>query len=863
VKRSSNGKWWISGAGVLVLILFLFSVFIFLKPSVLEEPVQDLFFQIRGGRDVSDQLVFIYLNDQDIQDLGGWPITRDYYGYITHILSEWNAKVIGFDFLLDSPNNQYPEFDRMLAGFISTAGNVCLPAVLMTEEKNGIVVAGSAVYPDSVFLRSAAGIGFSNLGGETTVRHVPLVMTIEDTIMLSYGLELARLYTGAGHVIIKDNTLCMMRKNHSILNIPIDKNGRMRLNHFGNMDRLQCYGFLDILKMYDENPDTLDFTGKLVLVASTAVSLPVIKQTPLSSRFPASLIHLTVAENCMMNQGLIKWDWMIYVLPFFFIIIAYFIWKRCGFQKAALLTVILVFIVIITAFVAFSIFRIVFPVLGPSVIFILASISLGAMKQKQRRWRITTQRNLLKDQVIKTRDELEAAESRLVAMKKELEKEQEEKSELSSKTVHLAEERTNAVRSLEKHLRDLEEAISTEQDTGRRQFHDIIHASGSSMEMVLSLVEKLGADDISVFILGETGTGKELVARAIHEASPRKRAPFVAVNCGALPETLLESELFGHEKGSFTGATSRRRGRFELADGGTIFLDEITETEQAFQAKLLRVLQEGTLERLGSEQHVKVNVRVIAATNKDIKDEVHQNRFRPDLFYRLNGFSMKIPPLRERKEDIPVLSVFFLEKYGQKKVLSFSEQAIDTLVAYAWPGNVRELENVIRRAALLAGSENRAMIQASDFPEEIRETKESRPPSLTYQPLEEQIIQMLRALKFSRSAIRETAEALGNRDRGTITEYFRGICFETLVGYHFDVPAAVRSIAGTDDNEVIDKVKKKMDAYLKNLVPAGQWQLPDKLDGELPSPFKGLPKKYHECLIQVIRHLQGERTDTE
>jgi transcriptional regulator with GAF, ATPase, and Fis domain len=222
---------------------------------------------------------------------------------------------------------------------------------------------------------------------------------------------------------------------------------------------------------------------------------------------------------------------------------------------------------------------------------------------------------------------------------------------------------------------------------------------------LLRNVEQVAPTEATVLIQGETGTGKELLARAVHDRSRRQNRPLVKVNCGSIPAGLVESELFGHEKGAFTGATQRRIGRFELANGGTIFLDEVTELPTDTQVKLLRVLQEGEFERVGSSQTIKVDVRVIAATNRDLREVVKNGTFRSDLFYRLNVFPLAVPSLRERKDDIPLLVNFFLSKFGKKlgkEVRGVSQRSMDSLLGYDWPGNVRELQNIIERAVVLA-----------------------------------------------------------------------------------------------------------------------------------------------------------------
>jgi len=235
-------------------------------------------------------------------------------------------------------------------------------------------------------------------------------------------------------------------------------------------------------------------------------------------------------------------------------------------------------------------------------------------------------------------------------------------------------------------------------------FTEIIGRS-AQIEKVLKKAELVARTNSTVLITGETGTGKELLARAVHYNSSRRDRPLVKVNCSALPANLIESELFGHEKGAFTGAVTQKTGRFELADGGTIFLDEIGDMPTDLQAKLLRVLQEGEFERLGNPKTVKVDTRVIAATNRNLELAIENGDFREDLFYRLNVFPICAPPLRERKEDIPLLVNYFCDRLGEKvgnEIKSISQKAMDLLIEYNWPGNVRELENIIERAIIIS-----------------------------------------------------------------------------------------------------------------------------------------------------------------
>lgn len=268
--------------------------------------------------------------------------------------------------------------------------------------------------------------------------------------------------------------------------------------------------------------------------------------------------------------------------------------------------------------------------------------------------------------------------------------------------------------------------LSVENRELRRQLSEAAARPGilgrsPAMLAMQETIATVAPTEATVLITGESGTGKELVARALHSGSARADKPMVTVNCAALAENLLESELFGHEKGSFTGADRRREGRFVQANGGTLFLDEIGEMPLPLQAKLLRALQEGEVQRVGSDAPLTVDVRVLAATNRDLREEVARRRFREDLYFRLNVISLEVPPLRDRGEDIPVLAAHFLERFAgrnRKSIRGFSPQAVDSLLRYAWPGNVRELENAVERAVILCNGD---LITRRELPAAITE----------------------------------------------------------------------------------------------------------------------------------------------
>lgn len=317
-----------------------------------------------------------------------------------------------------------------------------------------------------------------------------------------------------------------------------------------------------------------------------------------------------------------------------------------------------------------------------------------------------------------------------------------------------------ALRKAEERESLRQENIRLRQEVLREYSFGNIIGKSPRMLQIFELIKKISDYKTSVLLVGESGTGKEMVARCLHYNSSRSKGAFVAVNCGAIPETLLESELFGHEKGAFTDAKKEKRGSFEMAHEGTLFLDEVGELSPSAQVKLLRALQEGEIKRLGSERSIKVDVRIIAATIKDLSKEVSAGKFREDLFYRLNVLQINLPPLRERKEDIPLLIEHFIQKYNERHNLSIegiSEEALAFLLDYSWPGNVRELENIIERAMILAQGRK---ITSENLPTEIKSPEQNRIKKLMEEEISIKKATRLLEEELIRKALKKTG---GNR----------------------------------------------------------------------------------------------------
>lgn len=835
---------------VLAAILILISAWPSTINRQIDKHTSSVLHQIRGPRALEIDALFIFLDSQDIADFGGWPITRDYYGYLVHALDSVGANTVVIDVLFPRMAQYDPGLDEATAGIFAIAGNIVLPKVFDNFEvaNRQYPQASMATYPAPLYQDAAAGIGFANLGDHAGDGRIPLCADFDGQKSYSLAAEAAAHYLQASLATgAEANIDTVDNRSGELLSLWPSE---IMPNYFGGSDNIQQIGFLQFLQQYPQLADSIDFSNKLVFVGLTAPGLPVLTSNPFQESFPASLLHLTVAENLIAGNAIRTMPIAIQLVLWLLLFSGgMWIFSRQWDRQSAIGLGLLTMIVLLTGYLSFS--RLFY--LAPIAYYFCYLLAVVVWALADSHYRKISARDSAAEELRSTIvAKSEALAEARASLQKLLSKVSDASGQRSELQAQLSEQQER-VSSLERQLNDLQ-AGTTMASGPPAEFSGIIHAANGKMTELLQLVQRVSSEDIPVLISGETGTGKELIARAIHQKSARHRQPFVAVNCGAIAENLLESELFGHEKGSFTGAHARRRGRFELADGGTIFLDEVTETTLSFQARLLRVLQEGTFERLGGEKAITVDVRVVAATNRDIEAQIRSGNFREDLYYRLNGFPLSLPPLRERPEDIGLLAAYFLEKQ-EKAVTGISQEALDTLHKHSWPGNVRELENAVRRAAILAESDSRELIRRSDLPEQVVGDIASGEHS--YIDLETQILEHLRMQAFSRSAITNTAKALGDRDRGTITEYFRGMCFNMLQQSNFDIGEAVVALAGEQgSDEARERLHSKIDRYLQNLYPLPNIDAPD-FDPRQHSAFRGLPAAYHPSLLAVIRHLSS------
>ncbi len=845
----------------------------------LEQQTTDLKMLVRGQSTIDTNIVILYLDNSDINALKRWPLPRNYYALLLMALHDVGVKVIGFDFSFSDPQPEYAEndsllvrmtrtmenvvqsvyFDRLTANTADTLALQTIPArfVYKIPEPSSFRSGGRITLPFPALLNASAGIGHANLADEAVVRNFPLFIEYNGQLVPAISFELARLFLESSRSsIIITGSSAFIKYPGDTKRIPILNEGYVHLNYAGGTSTLHTIHFVDFLQAYGERnshtPPTLlsSLKGKIVLIGVIAEGRSSFVATPYTAKYPAVGVHATAIHNILhSNFLLIPALWVRLILSFLFGLFAFVMTIRFRELRGLLLTLGVFTAYCILNVILLVAFDLSLPLAIPGIVVLLVSF-LTMVYERRVMKETVTELAREKDEIVR---ELRLKESRVQELEKKL--------TISSRQNGPAQ---GLVEELERQRRDLDELSSraadleayqpeeSPDDGAPEKFCDIIYSPSGRMAPLIQMVKKVASGDANVMISGESGTGKELIARAIHSISPRKEKPFIAVNCGALSESLLESELFGHERGAFTGAVKERTGRFELADGGTIFLDEIADTSEAFQVKLLRVVQEGEIERVGGTKTLKVDVRIIAATNKNLKQEITAKHFREDLYYRLNVISLHLPPLHERKGDIPHLVAHFLAR--EKTAVEFSANAMSALMNYEWRGNIRELESIVKRAVILAQSEGRNLVRTKDLPTEIiAQFSDTR-------DLEEKIIVSLREKKFSRSAISDTALELGGFNRGTIAEHFRGYCFKILHDQDWDIEKTSRVIAGTTDDQLSEKVQKKLDEYLMNIRSSIDRNKNIDENVQLLKPkYKNLPLRYHLYLDELIKALFERR----
>jgi transcriptional regulator with GAF, ATPase, and Fis domain len=852
-------------AGV-ILATLLFLTLLHSPVSTLEDQVTAVKYAVRGERRADTNIVIVYLDEATVK-IVGWPVRRNFHALMLKALTELQVGVVGIEMLFEDEKLEYPEYDDLLAGMITGSSKTVLtcyvdslhagigrvvmdtlPAMFRFPSVSRPPLYGAGLHlPLRPFLRGAAGLGHVNFTARGTV---PVFIAYGEGAIPSFGTELVRVYAGIDRAgVAYDGETVRMQTRSMVIRIPTSDRGEVRLVYPGSLSSFTAYPFLEVLRAYDRARTDMtadipvrQFRNKIVLVGVVAEGRGLVYDTPVDPRLPSIGLHATFVDNAL-HSGFLRT-----VSPWIVACLALLLGAGSGasilFLRPPFVVAGVVVCLVLPLAVSFGLFimsGILLPVLVPFIV-TLAAIAAGVLIRHRI---VRRQVDVLTGERNTVLAELRDKEARLSSLERELLDFQSARS--ADRTEELLEEirRYKAeIRTLSSRAEDMEVYAGEEGGREPEVFEGIVYNTGGRLKPVVEFISKIAGSEAPVLILGESGTGKELVARAIHNRSKRPGGPFVAVNCGALSESLLESELFGHERGAFTGAVKDRLGRFELAEGGTIFLDEIGEVSEGFQLKLLRVIQEGELERVGGTKTIKLNVRIVAATNRDLREQVKAKRFREDLYYRLNVLTVALPPLRERQEDTGLLINYFLDREGGG--LRVSRNVMDALQSYGWPGNVRELESVIRRGVLLARAEQRSMISTGDLTDEVAEAVSGKVP------VQEQILDLMREFAFSRSAVSETAAALGGLNRGTAAEYLRGECLKTFTEQQFDLERTVLRISLSSSAAVNERVRKRLVDYLSHIAEGIDTARPwEEARTALKPKTKNLPQRYHHILEQV------------
>ncbi|MFZ6032907.1 MAG: sigma 54-interacting transcriptional regulator [Melioribacter sp.] len=784
---------------IILLSLILAGLLVSLNLDSIRYPInagyEKLMRVIGGAKEPDNSIVIVHINSDDIEQLGGWPLKRSYYALLIDRLNKIGAGKIGLEVMFSSRLAFQEIYNDLLNEVLKKSNNVVLSSIVGASD--------TIIYSQPKYDIPSLKTGHLNYIVSDGY-YVPEYISVNGQIEKAFAVEIAGDNFTEGDDLLK-------------------------VNFYNSWRKFQNYSLIEFFEVIENNPT--EFKKKFVLIGVSDPTIAKTVSTFYDKELPGVGFHAFVLDNIITSRSLnYKYSNLLSVLAVLSILMFVFLLR---FGSPEVRIVIYLFFILISSFVLFNYFYVVFnytAALLPAVLIFAFELYIRLSVNKRQALLAMSESELLKRT-------LESKEALLESISKHSEQ---AKGELLNQIEKL--------KSEIKQLKELEQdSEPAEKHGGRHQFENIVYKS-DEMDKIIKTIEKVAPTDATVLVVGESGSGKELVARAIHNLSNRREKEFIAVNCAALTESLLESELFGYVKGAFTNAVSDKKGLFEAADGGTIFLDEIAETSDSFQAKLLRVIQFGELQKVGSTQMQKINVRIIAATNKNLTQLIKEGKFREDLYYRLNVFNIEIPPLRERKEDIPILAEYFLECEADN--LKFSKAVLDSLAKNEWKGNVRELESIVKRAAVFAKAEGRDVILLSDLPDDYRHYRKA--------DLEDFILDSLRAKKFSHSSVVETAREIGNVSRTVVGEILRGLFFKNYVQNDYDFDAAVRSIAGTDEEEVLNRLKSKAAKYLENI--ENDLKKIKTVDFEevkraFTSKYKNLPVRYHDYLDAVIRFL--------
>jgi transcriptional regulator with GAF, ATPase, and Fis domain/CHASE2 domain-containing sensor protein len=777
--------------------------------------VEEIYSLVAGEDSPDTNIVIIHISAEDIEKVGPWPIKRSYYALLINSLTKLDVKKIGIEVFLSSRLITQTIYDKLLRNEIEKSGRVVLSSLAGgIIKRNDDFYTDSLSYPSPKLLNESFSTGHLNYIFENEVV-IPFKVINQEITEEAFSTKLYSTDSPKKSIIV---------------------NFHSSWKHFRNYSLIEYFNLVN-----NENKQLKRLKDKIVIIGISDPQFASTIKTSFDEQLPGVALHAFSLDNLINSNWMITDYYLTSAIVFVSLILLFiFFLSRIHLEQIVIYLVTLVFFIVIT-FTCFTIIN--YKIAHAFFIlpfFLIALADLG--------YYFLDKKHLLKGAL----DESEILKSLLVKKEYELTRMQNELD------VSEDEGTIQIIDKIKKLKSDIEKLKENEEDRTKSEVTEIKKAenffgiifSSEIMAKTVEIIKKAAPADTTVLIIGESGTGKELAAKAIHLLSSRKDKNFVAVNCGALSENLLESELFGHVRGAFTGASTDKAGRFETADKGTILLDEIGETSENFQVKMLRVLQSGEIEKVGTSTPHRVDVRVVAATNKELETAVAEKKFREDLYYRLNVFRIDLPPLKERKEDIELLAEHFLA--NEADGISLSKAASKALIDCDWKGNVRELESVIKRAVIFAKSDKRDLIRLSDLPKEIVKGSKYN--------FEDLVLESLREKKFSHSSISETAKELGNVNRTMIAENFRGIVFKTLCENNFEIEMAASMIASTDNQIIVNKVQSKIETFLTNIkqdITSESVKDFSQVKLSFKSKYKNLPAKFHPYLDEVIKSKLG------
>ncbi len=781
-------------------------------PQSIDSTFSSIFTKITGERRPDSSIVIIHISSDDIEQLGPWPIKRSYYALLIDNLTSLKVKKIGLEVFLSAKFASQSLYDNLLQKEIRKNANVVLSSLAGNIIENNLgFVTDSLSYPSPKLIDESIATGHINYIKDNKII-IPLKLKSENNTESAFCLEL--------------------------LNKRKDYPDEIKINFVSSWKKFQNYSLLEFFDLVRNNDVRLkDFKNKIILIGISDPQLSSTFETNFDDQLPGVALHAFALDN-LINKRYYN-DNFYFPSVLTFIILA-FIWIIV-FKKNVNPVKNYFVIVIPLLIISYLLHQFYYLELGFA--FFLVPVTFVLISD-------------LYFKFLERRNEYKGAVDEARLLKNLLEGKEKELAELQKELNYSSQENSDSLLTKIKELKgDIEKLKDSEEDRkpveikleiDEVNFFGLVYRS-KEMQSVTEIIKKAAPTDATILITGESGTGKELVANAIHSLSKRKNEKLIAVNCAALTETLLESELFGHVKGAFTGAVTDKIGKFEAADKGTIFLDEIGETSENFQVKLLRILQSGEFDKVGSVVTSKVDVRVISATNKDLKQLVKEKKFREDLYYRLNVINIHIPPLRDRKQDIESIANYLLKSDGGNVRLSMA--VLKALTEYDWKGNVRELESVIKRALVFCKSAERNLLQLNDLPDDLVKNIKFN--------FEDLVIESLRQKNFSHSSINETAKELGNVSRTLVAENFRGYSFRILVEKDFNLSDTARFISASGDLETINRVQSKLETWLNNIkkdVLPNKSDDFEKIKNQLISKYKNLPQKFHIYLDEVIKY---------